>query len=191
MQRKQKYSKVRISAAAVGIVGILASAGAFAAGSEKCPVRNLAFVDEGRSLSIDAELLNLRENRDVLVTMTATAEVALACVSPSGNEPPGAQPDDLMVELSDSKTYSKSRIVNGRLDIQLETDALGSKIAGAPDCPQCLYEEWTETVESVRFIEMTLTVRQVGRDTMVLLCSFDSPSKNGKVPSNDITCERL
>jgi hypothetical protein len=191
MQRKQKYNKVRISAVVVGVAGILASAGALAAGAKNCRAQHIEFVDEGRSLSFEAELLGLANNRDVRVTMTATAEVELACTSPSGKEPPGAQPDDIMVELSDSKTYLRDRIENGRLDISLQTDELGYRIAGAPDCPICAYEEWTETVESVRFIEMTLVVRQTGRDTLTILCSFDSPSRNGSIPANDISCEVL
>jgi hypothetical protein len=188
---RTKHNKVRISCTTVGILAMLASTAVFAKGSGECECGEPDFVDEGRSLSLKAELGGLDDNCDVHVSLTAFATVDLACIDPSGDEQQWAEPENLEILLTDSKTYSRQRIENGRLEINLRTDEMAEEILGAPDCPECGCEEWTEDTKSVRFTEATLLVRQIGKEPLKLLCSFDSPTKNGKISGSDVSCERL
>jgi hypothetical protein len=182
--------RLGLSAAAVGLMAILAGAVAFAgpAPAEQS-VENVSFTDEGRSLSIAAEALGLDSERDAYVTLTATAEIELACINPRGNEPWWRQPDDLVIELSGANNYSKNAIESGRLELDLRTEQVELALPGAPHCPPCRRgREWTEQVKAVRFTGATLIVRQ-GDEQLALECSFAAPSQNGEIPNSELDCE--
>ena len=179
-----------MGAAAVCLGGLLAGAVAFASPPEfnDLFIRDLEFEDQDRSLSVEAEARNLDRRRDVFVSLSATAELDLVCINPAGREVRREKPRDIEVEVEGFERFSDRRIArNGRLEFDVETDSVGSRIPGAPDCPN---SRWTERVREVRFLDARLTVRQ-GRDRTTVLCTFDPPTRDGEVRDRDVDCFTL
>lgn len=190
MQQSKHRNKVRMGATAVCLGGLLAGAVAFAAPPQfhRAFIRDLEFEDEGRSLSVEGEARNLQRNRDVRVSLTATAEVDVVCINPAGREVPGQKPDDFEIEIDGFERFRAREVDrNGRLDFEVETDAIGTRIPGAPDCPN---RNWTERVRQVRFLDARVTLRQ-GNQRTTLLCTFDRPTRDGDVRDRDVDCFSL
>jgi hypothetical protein len=192
MQQSKNRNKVRLGAAAVCLGGMLGATAAFAApaGSfERLFIRNVEFEDQGSSLSVEGQARNLSRHRgDVRVTLLATAEVDAVCINPGGREVPAQKPDRFEVELEGFERYRARDIDrDGRLEFEVETDAVGSRIPGAPDCPN---RNWTERVRQVRFLDARVTVRQENR-RVTLLCTFDPATRDGKVRSRNVECSPL
>lgn len=191
MQQSKNRNKVRMGAAAVCLGGILAGTIAFAGPPPgyRPSLRNLEFTDLGRSLAIEGQGRNLRRDRgDVTISVLATAEVDVVCINPGGNEVPGQKPDNFEVDLEGFERFRQRDVDhNGRLWFDLETDAVGSRIPGAPDCPN---PNWTERVRRVRFFDARITLRQ-GHQRTTVLCTFDPPTRDGRVRNRDVDCFEL
>jgi hypothetical protein len=144
-----------------------------------------SFSDGGLTLSASGDLAGLG-NGDVLVTLTATADVTSSCINPGNGEhrPPGQNPAPITV--SGSQAIPEEEIKNGNTPFSVETLAPPSTIAGAPDCPN---PSWTETIDDLSFTSATITVEQPpGTVVLVVSCTFGSPTSNGPVPGSNVSC---
>jgi hypothetical protein len=142
-----------------------------------------AFYDGGLTLNATGELSGLG-NGDVLVTMTAMADVTSTCTNNGGNEAPGQNPAPITV--SGSQAIPASEVKNGTTPFDVTTAAPPSIIAGAPDCPN---PNWTEQITDLSFTSATITVEQpVGTVVLTLVCTFTPPTSDGSVPKADVSC---
>lgn len=147
--------------------------------------RDPAFIDGGLSLSAAGALAGLG-NANVVILLTAEADVVSTCTNPSGStQPPGHNPAPITV--TGSVAIPKSEIKNGNLAFSVSTQAPASTIAGAPDCPN---HRWTETIEDLKFTSLTLTVLQPPpTEVLSITCTISPPSSNGPVPRQNVSCD--
>ena len=146
--------------------------------------RDPSFIDGGLVLSAQGALVGLG-NGDVVVSLTALADVVSTCTNPAGaTQPPGQNPAPITV--TGSVAIPEGEIKNGTLSFNVSTAAPVTPIAGAPDCPN---SKWTEAINDLKFTSATLTVQQPA-PTVVLTttCTFSSPTSNGPVPRQNVTC---
>ena len=147
--------------------------------------RNPTFIDQGLSLNAQGALVGLGGG-DVVITLTARADVVSTCTNPSGTtQPPGQNPADITV--TGSQAVPQEEIKNGNLAFNISTTAPNSNIAGAPDCPN---RQWTETIHDLKFTSATLTVQQPAPNVVLTVtCTFSTPTSNGPVPRQNVTCQ--
>lgn len=150
----------------------------------KPPKANPSFVDNGLTLTGFGTLAGLGGG-DVLVSLTARANVTSTCTNPSGvNNPPGQNPAPITVTGSDP--IPEEEIKNGTTPFIVTTVAPVTPIAGAPDCPG---SNWTESITDLAFTSATITVEQpVGNVVLTISCTFTFPTTNGGVPGNNVVC---
>jgi hypothetical protein len=142
-----------------------------------------SFVDGGLTLNAAASLAGLG-NGDVLVTLTATADVAATCSNQGGNEAPGQNPAPITV--SGSQAIPEEEIKNGNVAFNVTTVAPVTIIPGAPDCAN---PNWTEEITDLLFTSATITVEQpAGTLVLTVTCSFSNPTSNGAVPGSQVSC---
>lgn len=142
-----------------------------------------AFTDNILTLAASGELSGLG-NGDVLVTLTATADVTATCENQGGNQAPGQNPAPITV--TGSQAIPESEIKNGNTPFAVETTPPVSPIAGAPDCPN---PNWTEEITDLAFTTATITVEQPpGTLVLTVSCTFGSPTANGPVPGGNVSC---
>jgi hypothetical protein len=144
-----------------------------------------SFSDGGLTLSASGDLAGLG-NGDVLVTLTATADVTASCINPGTGEhrPPGQNPAPITV--TGSQAIPEEEIKNGNTPFSVETVAPPSTIAGAPDCPNT---NWTETIDDLSFTSATITVEQPpGTVVLIVSCTFSPATSDGSVPAGDVSC---
>lgn len=144
-----------------------------------------AFFDGGLYLSADGELSGLG-NGDVLITIEANADVYSTCTNNGGNQAPGQNPAPITV--AGSLSIPEDEIKNGNTPFYVETVPPDPFIPGAPDCPN---PNWTEEIEDLLFTDATITVEQGGFVVLVVYCTFDSPTSDGAVHKNDVSCEQF
>jgi hypothetical protein len=157
----------------VAVVAILAAT-AFAVSSASAASVHLkggnnarpTFNDQGLVEEVSGSLTGLG-NGDVLVTVTATADVTATCTNPAGQtQPPGQNPAPITV--SGSQSIPASEVKNGNVSFDVFTVSPNRTIAGAPGCPN---RQWTETIVDLAFTSVTLTVEQPP-GTVVLTQTF-------------------
>jgi hypothetical protein len=141
------------------------------------------FTDNGLTLTAAAELAGLG-NGDVVVTMSASADVTSTCTNQGGNQAPGQNPAPLTV--TGSQTIPQDQINNGTTPFNVTTLAPAAVIPGAPDCPN---QNWTERIDDLAFTSAIITVEQPpGTTVLTVTCTIDPPSSDGGVPRADVTC---
>ena len=144
-----------------------------------------SFVDLGLALNGSGELAGLG-NGDVLVTITAQADVTSTCTNPAGaTQPPGQNPAPLTV--TGSQAIPEDEIKNGNTPFSVTTVAPAPFIAGAPDCPNPL---WSESIDDLAFTSATIVVEQpVGTTVLTVVCTFEPPTADGPVPASTVSCQ--
>lgn len=141
------------------------------------------FVDQGLTLNTASSLAGLG-NGDVLVTVTAQADVTATCTNQGGNQAPGQNPAP--VTVSGSQTIPEEEIKNGNVSFNVTTIAPVTPIPGAPDCPN---PNWSEEITDLSFTSATITVEQpAGTLVLTVACTFSGPTSNGAVNGNDVSC---
>src|SRR5512143_4083022 len=113
-----------------------------------------AFKDGGVFLEAVGSLAGLGEG-DVLITLTAQADVTSTCTNQGGNEAPGQNPAPITV--SGSQAIPEGELKNGNTPFDVTTVAPAATIAGAPDCPNT---NWTERITDLSFTSAVITVEQ-------------------------------
>lgn len=142
-----------------------------------------AFADGGLTLAASGELAGLG-NGDVLVTLTAAADVTSTCTNQGGNQAPGQNPAPITV--TGSQAIPAAEIKNGNTPFSVVTVAPDPIIPGAPDCPN---PNWTEAIEDLAFTSAVITVEQPpGTTVLTVTCSISPPSSDGAVPGGPVTC---
>jgi hypothetical protein len=148
-------------------------------GANAAPVFN----DQGLTLSASSALAGLG-NGDVLVILNASANPTGRCCNPSGEcKVPGQNPAP--VQVTGSEAIPASEIKNGSVNFAVVTEPPTTPIPGAPDCPG---SSWTESITNMSFTSATITVLQNGQTVFTLSCTFSSPTSDGRVSSQNVTC---
>ena len=179
--------RVLFVAAAVTAVVTLGANAALASSVHLKGGRNAepAFTDNVLTLAADGELSGLG-NGDVLVTLTATADVTATCTNNGGTQAPGQNPAPITV--SGSEAIPEDEIKNGTTPFSVETEAPVTPIPGAPECPN---PNWTEDITDLAFTSATITVEQPpGTLVLTVTCQFGTPTANGPVPGSNVTCSQ-
>lgn len=142
-----------------------------------------SFRDNGLSLTATGDLSGLG-NGDVLISMTAQADVVSTCTNQGGNAAPGQNPAPITV--TGSQAIPAGEIKNGTTPFNVSTQAPSPIIAGAPDCPNT---NWTESIDDLKFTSAVIVVEQpVGTVVLTVTCTFSPPTSNGPVPGNRVSC---
>jgi hypothetical protein len=170
---------------ALTALGLLIGTTAYATSVHlKPPNRNPTFVDNGLTLEVVGNLAGLGAG-DVVISLTAQANVTATCTNPSGaTQPPGHNPAPISV--TGSEPIPEGEIDNGNLSFDVETKQPVTPIPRAPDCPN---RKWTEAIEDLAFTSATIEVEQPA-DNVVLtvVCTFAAPTEDGSVPADDVSC---
>lgn len=141
------------------------------------------FTDNGLDLRASGALSGLG-NGDVLITLTATADVTSTCTNNGGNAAPGQNPAPLTV--TGSQAIPEAELKNGNTPFDVATIAPDPMIPGAPDCPN---PNWVETIDDLAFTSATITVEQPeGTTVLIVDCTIDPPSSDGAIGKSDVTC---
>jgi hypothetical protein len=151
----------------------------------KPPNKNPTFRDLGLALRATGALAGLG-NEDLLVSLTAQADVTATCTNPGSGEhqPPGQNPAPITV--TGAVGIPASEIKNGNVDFSVTTQEPTTPIEGAPDCPN---PNWTEDIVDLAFTSATITVQQPpGNVVLTVVCTFSEPTSDGLVPSENVSC---
>jgi hypothetical protein len=154
----------------------------------KPPHRPPVFSDGGLTLTSSGALAGLG-NGDVLVTLTAQADVTATCQNPGSgaHEPPGQNPAP--VSVSGAQAIPESEIKNGNTPFSVVTIPPVTPLPGAPDCPN---PHWREAITDLAFTSTVLTIEQpVGTVVLTVSCAFSPATSDGVVPAAEVTCETL
>jgi hypothetical protein len=144
-----------------------------------------AFIDAGLSLSASGALAGLG-NGDVLVTLSATADVASTCTNQGGNQAPGQNPAE--VSVSGSQSIPETEIKNGNTPFAVETavPSIPWIVSGAPGCPN---PNWTQEVTDLAFTSVSITIEQpAGTVVLTVSCTLGGPTYNGAVSKQAVSC---
>lgn len=188
----------RIAGVAIGFAGLLIASAAVANhdgpqdiqdGDDDTAIRQdrePRFEDEGESLRAELELRGLNKNRRVRAELEATAEVEFQCRRHNKKFD-----RELEIELEGVEYYPRQQIHNARLDIEIETedaeDALDAKYGPDGGCPN----GWNRRIEEVSFLDAKLGVEQGPREVVTWLCTFDNPTRDGRIRRRDVDCQTL
>jgi hypothetical protein len=156
----------------------------------KPPNSEPSFRDLGLALRTSATLAGLG-NQDVLIVVTADADVTSTCTNQGGNAAPGQNPAPITVIGSES--VPASEIKNGNLSFTVDTTEPEATIEGAPDCAN---SNWTETIDDLAFTSATIQVYQpaVVSDANLVLtlqCTFEPATDDGRVDAGTVDCQEI
>jgi hypothetical protein len=141
------------------------------------------FNDLGLALQAAGGLVGLG-NGDVLVTLTAQADVSSTCTNQGGNQAPGQNPAPLTV--TGSQAIPEEELKNGTTPFNVQTTPPVTPIPGAPGCPNT---NWTESIDDLAFTSATITVEQpFGTTVLTVTCTISPATSNGGVSRADVTC---
>jgi hypothetical protein len=173
------------SAIVVGVLGLAAVA--FASNVHlKPPNRDPGFTDGGLFLASAGNLAGLGLG-DVVVSITALADVTSTCTNQGGTQAPGQNPAPITV--SGSVSIPEDELKNGNTPFAVATTPPAAVIPGAPDCPN---PNWTEEIEDLAFTSATITVEQpAGTTVLTVLCTFSPPTSDGVIPDASVSCDAL
>jgi hypothetical protein len=176
----KRLQRAILTALAVGAVAtVTATSVHLKGGANAEPVFN----DLGLSLRAAGALAGLGAG-DVLVSLSAQADVDSTCTNQGGAKAPGQNPAPLTV--TGSQPISEEELKNGTTPFDVVTAAPVTPIAGAPGCPN---SNWTEDINDLSFTSATLTVEQpVGTLVLTVNCAFNPKTSNGAVSGADVTC---
>jgi hypothetical protein len=145
-----------------------------------------SFNDLGIQLLAAGALAGLG-NGDVIVSLTAEADVTSTCTNQGGNQAPGQNPAPTTV--TGSVAIPEEEIKNGNVSFVVTTAAPQTPIPGAPGCPN---PNWTESIDDLAFTSAMITVEQpAGNVVLTLACTFDSPTEDGAVGASAVSCVSL
>jgi hypothetical protein len=144
-----------------------------------------SFSDNGLTLTASGALAGLG-NQDLFIGLSATGNPTATCTNPSGsNQPPGQNPAPVTTAGS-LEILSDEIEKNGSVPFSVTTDPPVTPVAGAPDCPN---PRWTEEITDMAFTSAVITVEQpVGTVVLTASCTFSSPTEDGSVPRNQVSC---
>jgi hypothetical protein len=215
--RNKNRTHTRFAAVALCLGGLLAASVTFAGGTHspsayydddgygryhdddddgfgrrgKRNLREPRFYDRGDQLRADVQVRGLRRNRNIRAKLDATALVEIEC-SRSNRYWGGGDRlrRRLWLEVDGVEFFSRHRIRNGRLDIDVETDDIRSELRGYYGSDLCPGRARAR-VHSVQFSDARLQITQEGRSVETWLCSFDRNTRNGPVPRRNVECVTL
>ena len=142
-----------------------------------------SFFDAGLALQSTGALSGLGME-DLVVRLTAQANVTASCTNQGGTMAPGQQP--AAVTVSGSEAIPASAIKNGNVAFDVTTTEPERVIAGAPGCPN---PNWTEEITDLSFTSATITVEQpVGTVVLTVTCTINPPTSDGAVPEQSVVC---
>ena len=145
-----------------------------------------SFTDNGLSLTSAGALSGLG-NEDLVVTLTATANVTSTCTNQGGNQAPGQNPAELTVQGAEA--IPASEIKNGNVAFTVRTIAPTTPIPGAPGCPN---PNWRQDITDLSFTSATITVEQpAGTVVLTVSCTFSAPTSDGAVSKQAVTCSSV
>jgi len=180
----------------VAIATVLVAAAAFPAATlaqnAHLKGRNpVLFVDNGLTLTATVSYAGLG-NFDTLQNVVATANPTANCANNGQHQAPGQNPAE--VNVTGSTAVPAGDIKNGNVTIATVTNPPVTPIPNAPDCPN---SNWTESITDMAFTSATITLFQDANDNgtfepgelvLTVVCTFDSPTSNGPVPTSNYTC---
>ena len=142
------------------------------------------FIDLGVVLETAGAISGLG-NGDVLISLTAEADVTSTCTNQGGNTAPGQNPAPITV--SGGQAIPEDELKNGNTPFHVLTVAPVTIIPGAPDCAN---NNWTEEITDLAFTSAVVTVEQpVGNLVLTVTCTFTPPTTNGLVPRASVACQ--
>jgi hypothetical protein len=138
----------------------------------KPPNRAPSFIDLGLQLQALGNLAGLGQE-DILILLTADADVTATCTNPAGaTQPPGQNPAPITV--TGAQAIPADEVKNGNVSFNVLTALPTNPIPGAPDCPN---PQWTETITDLVFTEATITVQQPpGTPVFTVTCTLSGTS---------------
>lgn len=149
----------------------------------KPPNRPPTFVDQGLVLEATGNLAGLG-NGDILISLTAQADVTASCANNGQHQAPGQNPAPITV--TGSQAIPEGAIQNGNVAVDVLTNEPVTPIAGAPDCPN---PNWTEAITDLAFTSATIVVEQpVGTTVLTVNCTLSPATSNGTVPRSSVSC---
>lgn len=178
-------STMHLRRAVLLILALAMAGGAWAANVHlKPPNKNPSFMDNGITLTAFGALAGLGE-ADLVVTLSAEADVTATCTNPAGaTQPPGQNPAPITV--TGSQAIPAPDVKNGTTTFNVTTTAPTTPIPGAPGCPN---PNWTEAITDLAFTSATITVEQpLGTTVLTVSCRFIPPTSNGPVPVGNVLC---
>jgi hypothetical protein len=142
-----------------------------------------SFRDNGLSLRASGALSGLGGG-DVMVSLTAEADVISTCTNQGGNAAPGQNPAPITV--MGGQAIPEPELKNGTTPFNVLTEEPNPVIAGAPDCANT---NWTESIDDLSFTSAVIVVEQpVGTTVLTITCDFDPPTDDGAVRAADVSC---